>query len=338
MQIRQIDPRDEQAFNQWFEVVVAAQRAARPTEPGWILHEQRQLALSALKPDPDETYLLLAALDETATVGAARLEVPQRDNHHLCDLLLVVHPKHRRQGAGRTLLAEAERLASRLGRTTMTATSDEPPGQEGRSPSRDFGPVVGFGLSQVEVRRDIDLPLAPQLVAELTESSAPYAADYDVCTWRDAVPAALLDDQAMLLRRMSTDVPMADLEWKQEAWDGARVRRDEALTAAMDKTWFGAGALHRPTGRLVAYTTMGLARSQLERAHQWDTLVLSEHRGHRLGTLVNLACLQRLSAEISQARVISTSNAEENTPMIRVNEALGAQVNGQRLKWQRRLA
>jgi len=77
--------------------------------------------------------------------------------------------------------------------------------------------------------------------------------------------------------------------------------------------------------------------SEPARAYQGDTIVLSEHRGHRLGIVVKLACLRLLSGQVPQARVITTWNAEENVAMIRVNDALGARVNGTSTAWQKRL-
>jgi RimJ/RimL family protein N-acetyltransferase len=232
---------------------------------------------------------------------------------------------------------EAERRVLQAGRSTLTASSDELPGEEGRSASRGFGPALGFTAVQEEVRRDIALPLDPAVVAGLAAVAAEHAADYDLRSWRDAVPDDLVEDQAHLFRRMSTDVPLAELDWREEEWDAARVRRNEQDVQAMGRTWFGAGAVHRPTGRMVAYTTVGVPLAAPERAYQWDTLVLSEHRGHRLGTLVKLACLQRLVQEVPEVRSISTWNAAENAPMIRVNDALGARVNGRLVNWQKRL-
>ncbi len=106
----------------------------------------------------------------------------------------------------------------------------------------------------------------------------------------------------------------------------------------MDRSYFGAVAVHRSTGRSVAYTTMGVPLSQPERVYQWDTLVLREHRGHRLGTLVKLAALQEMAAHSPRSRCITTWNAQENAPMIRVNDALGARTNGQLINWQKRLS
>ena len=337
MRIEQVDPEDEHAFAAWFAVVDAVQRDERPNDPGWTLHEQRELARIGARPDADEQIVLLQAVDGDGVVGVARLDLPLTDNQHLCEVVLLTHPERRRRGAARVLLDEVERRAKAAGRTTLTAVSEEPPGTEGRSPSRGFGRATGFQAEQVEIRRDIDLPLGDAVVSGLAAVAAEHAADYDVRTWRDAVPEDLLEDQAYLFRRMSTDVPKGDMDWQEEQWDAARVRREEAHVQAMGRSFFGAGAVHRPSGRMVAYTTMGIARAQPERVHQWDTLVLSEHRGHRLGMLVKLACLQRIADDLPQARYITTWNAQENIPMIAVNDALGARTSGQLINWQKRL-
>jgi hypothetical protein len=96
--------------------------------------------------------------------------------------------------------------------------------------------------------------------------------------------------------------------------------------------------VHRPTGRLVGFTEVGLARADRRRAFQWGTMVLSAHRGHRLGLLLKLVVLQELAVASPATRCVSTWNAQENGPMIAVNEALGARTNGWILALQRKLA
>ena len=96
----------------------------------------------------------------------------------------------------------------------------------------------------------------------------------------------------------------------------------------MDRSFVATGAVHVPTGRLVGYTDMGIARAEPRRAYQWETLVVREHRGHRLGMLMKLIGLQELHARSPRTAYISTWNAKENAPMIAVNDALGARVNG----------
>jgi GNAT superfamily N-acetyltransferase len=326
--VDQVDPRDERALLRWFEVVRAAEEHDRPGEPGELLHEQRQLALDGGGPDPDTAVVLLAASVAGDVVGAARLELPRRDNLHLCELVLCVRPAARRQGVARALQTEIERCVSGRGRSTLLTFADELPGSEGRSGSRSAARALGYAVAQQEVRRDIDVPLDPARVAELERACRPYAADYVLRTWCDACPDDLLGDLAELHRQMSTDVPKDEMDWREEVWDAARVRRGEELARSADRTFVGAGAVHAPSGRMVAFTAAGLPRSEPARAHQWETLVQAEHRGHRLGTLIKLAALQELAVRSPRTRFISTWNAQENEPMIAVNDALGARTNG----------
>jgi GNAT superfamily N-acetyltransferase len=322
VEVVELDPRDDAAFAQWFAVSAANDALQRPGEVGWLLHEQQQLSIS----DEDTAKVLLAAVEDGAVVGAARLELPLLDNEHLCELVLVVHPDARRRGVARALDDEVVRRVRALGRTTVLSMCDEPPGTD--HGDRQAAQALGYRVVQTEVRRDIDLPLDPRRVAALERQVAPHAADYDLVTWWDRCPDELLDDCAALNQAMSTDVPKDEMDWREEVWDGPRLRRNEAEVQAMDRSYVAAGAVHRTTGRMVAFTTMGVPRSAPQRAYQWETLVLREHRGHRLGMRCKLAALQELHAAQPDAQFISTWNAKENAPMIAVNDALGARTNG----------
>ena len=56
---------------------------------------------------------------------------------------------------------------------------------------------------------------------------------------------------------------------------------------------------------------------------QDDTLVLKEHRGHRLGMLLKVANLEFLQRERPGHPAVTTFNAAENEHMLAVNDALG---------------
>ena len=324
VEIVEVDPRDDAAFARWFAVADASDRHDRPDEPNWLLHEQQRISLG----DEDDEKQLLAAQVDGAVVGVARISLPLKDNLHLVEVVLAVHPDARRRGAGRALDEEVVRRVRAAGRTTILGMCDEPPGTEGRSAGRLGAIALGYDVCQEEVRRDIDLPLDTELVQHLQETCRPHATDYEIRTWWDRCPDDLLDDRARLSEAMSTDIPKDSMDWREEVWDADRVRRNERLAQEMDRTFVSAGAVHVPTGRLVAYTDMGIARVEPRRAYQWDTLVLGEHRGHRLGMLMKLAALQELHRQSPKTEFISTWNAKENEPMIAVNDALGARTNG----------
>jgi len=336
VRVLQVDPRDETALAAWFAVQQAVERDERPDEVCTLLDEVRAGVLDGSGPDPDSASVLLSAVCEDEVVGAVRLHLPRRDNLHLAEVELYVHPAARRRGVGRALVTEMDRVARADGRTSLIGYTDEPPARPSAM-SEGAARALGFVRTQQEVRRDIDLPLDPGRAAALEAEITAYAVAFDMVTWRDVAPEHLVDDLAVLHQRMSTDVPMADLDIAEEVFDAARVRRHEQLARAMGRALYGAGAVHRDSGRMVAYTDQAVPLSEPTRAYQWNTIVLSEHRGHRLGTLVKLACLRRLSSEVPQTRVISTWNAEENVAMIRVNDALGARVNGTSTAWQKRL-
>jgi GNAT superfamily N-acetyltransferase len=261
-------------------------RAAAPGEVGWLLHEQQQESI----PDEDTDTVVLSAVVGGRVVGAARMELPQKDNEHLCETVLVVHPEARRRGVARALDDEVVRRVRAAGRSTVLTICDEPPGA-GHG-NRKAALALGYRVVQTEVRRDIDLPLDPALVAALQREIAPRAGDYDVVTWWDRCPEELLEDCAALNQAMSTDVPKDEMDWREEVWDGERLRRNEAEVLAADRTYVAAGAIHRPSGRMIAFTTMGVPRSAPQRAYQWETLVRREHRGHRLGMLLKLTALR----------------------------------------------
>jgi RimJ/RimL family protein N-acetyltransferase len=160
------------------------------------------------------------------------------------------------------------------------------------------------------------------------------SARYDVVTWRDRTPDALLEDRALLERRMTTDAPHGDLPVAEEDWDGERVREYEASHVARGRTVLSAGAV--TDGRLVGFTDLQVPLAQPQRAHQAGTLVLREHRGHRLGARMKVAVLRELAAAFPDVRRISTYNAEDNAPMVAVNEALGFRPAGQLSTWSTR--
>jgi hypothetical protein len=73
-------------------------------------------------------------------------------------------------------------------------------------------------------------------------------------------------------------------------------------------------------------------------AIQGDTLVLREHRGHRLGLAVKLANVRALQDELPAVTTVRTWNAESNTHMLAVNQAMGFFVTGYTREWTKALS
>ncbi|MCZ2860397.1 GNAT family N-acetyltransferase [Blastococcus sp. VKM Ac-2987] len=320
-------------FAPWCEVWAASERADRPEDPSRPAQEHLALGRELVAPGGSRDGVHRAAVVDGAVVGALRVLLPRKDNPTVAIVDVAVHPDARRRGLGSALLASGRALAAERGRTVLIAEVDEPgPG----SPGRAFAAAHGWACDLVETRRDLVLPPDEDRLSALEAEAARAGAGYDVRTWQDRTPDALLDDRALLERRMTTDAPHGDLPVEEEEWDGGRIREYERSHVARGRTVLSAGAVTRD-GRLVAFTDLQIPLAQPARASQGGTLVLREHRGHRLGARVKAAVLREVAERFPEVRRISTYNAESNTPMVAVNEAFGFRPAGRLSSWSARL-
>jgi GNAT superfamily N-acetyltransferase len=340
MEVRRIDPDDEKAFDAWYAVLSATDRERWPDlgdehgEPGWSRREAH--ALTGARNAATE-YWCLSALDEVgATVGIALCEVPQRDNQHGAALDVRVAPGFRRRGVGTAIVADAERRLAAEGRTVLNGLFEVPNAMLETHPSAPFARRMGFAVTQTGNRRHLRLPLDAARRARLSDDVARAAVGYRTFTFTAPWPKEHLDDLCELSRRMSTDAPSGDGQHEEEVWDAARVDEIDRLTAAQGLTRLIAVAQHA-SGRLVAFTEFALPRDHPVEAWQWATLVLPEHRGHRLGLAVKLANLDYLAATAPGVKLVITGNAQENAPMIAVNDMLGFEVVATGTFWQKEL-
>ena len=330
--IRETGP-DDPAFADWCDVWAATQRADRPGEAPRPASDHVALGRRLTTPGGALQGTHRAAVHDGAVVGALRVLLPVRDNPAVAHLDVAVHPAHRRRGVGSALLADGARLAAAAGRSSLIAEVDEP---GPAAPGRAFALRHGWACDLRETRRDLLLPVEEERLSALETEARAASTGYEVVTWRDRTPEDLLEDRALLSRRMSTDAPNGDVPVEEEDWDAARVREEEAVHVARDRTVLSAGAVR--DGRLVAFTDLHVTLATPERASQSGTLVLCEHRGHRLAARVKIAVLRELAATLPQVRRISTCNSDAKCwrVMVAVNEGLGFRPAGGLSTWTRR--
>jgi GNAT superfamily N-acetyltransferase len=320
-----LDPQRADLAQAWHSVFMESAAAAMGDDHDvWSMDSRR-----AHEAATDWSHRYFAALEGDTVVGSAEIALPLLDNPQLAFVDVVVAPTRRRAGVGSALLAHLESAARREARSTLLAESSA---REGAAElGADFLAHHGFELGQTMQRNDLD-------VTAHADRHLPQTPGYVIETSTDDTLDEWLEDRAHLQRRMSTDAPVGDLDLREEEWSVERLRERRSRTARSRRRAIESVVRHVHSGRLVAFTQLQVTTVDPVLAYQQDTLVLREHRGHGLGMAVKTRNMQALRTEFPQVRTVRTWNAEENRPMITVNEALGYRTTALQREWQKRLA
>lgn len=308
--------------------------------------------LAGCRTTPVRRRVLLAARSGDEILGLATLSLPLADNTHAGTVEVVVAPQARRTGLGSRLYTAAEQAAAASGRRTILGETDHPAraGADGGTvvPKSGAGHVPadaaagfalknGFALEQVERISLLDLAAAAVGPETLDAAATASGAGYELEFWRGACPERLVDAYAQLKQAMSVAPPMAGLDVEEERWDAARVREAERKALEMDAEVLVSAVRHVSSGQLAGHTVLMVFTSNPAVAFQDDTLVLPEHRGHRLGMLLKAANLVQLREQLPEAARIWTWNAAENEHMLAINDRLGFAPVGWSGEWQKLL-
>ena len=258
--------------------------------------------------------------------------------------------RFRNQGLGTALFDHLEGLASETGYGIAQTYATHSPLDGGerlpsptgfgdlaaRDPGVRFMTRRGYQLEQVNRVSAVTLPIDPERLAALRRTSQEAAGkDYRIVAWPGATPPEWREDLALLHNRMSVDIPQGDLDVTEETWDETRVIANDARMEAGGRELLTVAAEHVPTGRLAGFSVLWLPADRSRPVGQEDTLVLSEHRGHRLGMLMKIANLQELIRVSPETTMVFTGNAEENRHMLNVNEAVGFRAIGYEGAWKK---
>jgi GNAT superfamily N-acetyltransferase len=331
-----IDSRDDAAFSAWYEVLRVTDLERWPDHAGW---DRQTVKAMADQRDGATDFLCLAASDEAgATVGIAILQVPTRENTHQVVVDVRVLPEHRRRGVGSGLVEETARWAAAAGRRVLHAEIELPVRTGAVDTSTPFARRLGFEAVMPAHTRQLQLPSDPERLGRLQAEVAQAAPGYRTFAFAAPWPEAYAEDACRLQRRMSTDAPSGDADHQEEDWNAARLEETDELARAQGLTRLIAVAEDTASGRLVAFTEIAVPDAHPVEGWQWATLVLREHRGHRLGLAVKLANLAQLESRYPAVRRVLTGNAQENGPMIAVNEMMGFEVVATETLWRKVVA
>lgn len=301
-----------------------------------------------LRSDETERIDVLYAWHGGRIVGDVTIYANLIDSTEVADVGIQLDPAlppGEQAELGEALVARGIDEARALGRTTVVVSTvgartgpvTARTGHGAADPTHpEVAPLVarGFALEQVYRVSVADLErltgLDARHAAGLERASA-YALEH----WIGATPAEHREGMRMLHERMSVDAPVAGLAWEAETWDDARLTAFEQGKQGGGRSLLTVAARERATGELAGFSTLILPTTG-DVARQHDTLVTQPHRGHGLGMLLKLDNMRRLRSLRPELTRIVTWNAEENRPMLAVNEATGFEPVAYEAQWQRK--
>lgn len=306
---------DQAALATWYDLRTAVQAADRPGDP-----KLSRLAHDTMlrHPWPGQEQRTFLVQREGRAVGWYRLVLPMTENLDTAEAELEVLPEERRHGIGRAVLDEAIRQVRGLGRRRMVF------GAVSESPGAAMLTGAGAQPVLVDTQRALDLDVLDvgEVDRLLTDARA-HSAGYRVVQWAGPTPEAYIDGIGALESRMTTDAPFDDLAWEQEVFDADRITARDAVKVARGMRTYSSAARHDESGTLVGVSTLVVYDGVDDAANQWETIVLPEHRGHRLGMLLKIENLRHMQRHEPAVTKIETWNSDSNAPMLAVNLALG---------------
>ncbi len=313
------DVHDEAQLREWYDVWRAGQ-PHRPPDliPSW---ESARVPLATRRSDFDVT--LFGVRDSGTLVGVALLNLPMDDNRTVAYADLMTHADHRLRGVGTALLAELERRVLAAGRERLLTEVFVPAGDEGaRTGDQAFAESRGYALANREGMKAVHLDEAESLWPALEAEVEAARGDYRVVTWRDVCPEEHVESFGQALSRVMSLIPQGELDLEDREWTVERVRAAEKHRIEIGLATVETVAV-APDGTVVGLTGVRANLADPRVARIGVTMVLPEHRGHRLGLATKLASHRALREQVPGCHLVVTSNSEVNTHMNAINEALG---------------
>ena len=295
--------------------------------------------LPHFQPDPDNDKRSWIVLVEEQVVGRVIVDLPAEEGSQVAYWTVELLERVQGRGIGGALYAVVEDTARDAGRTVLQAWAEHPEPNAGATSERLAAPTGygeipldrparyfrrhGYTLEQVDRKSVLEIEPALPSVRDLLADARSHADGYRVEQWMLPTPEAYRESFAWAKSRMSTDAPAAGLEIDEETWDVERLARHDARFIDGGQTMLVTVAVHEATGTVVAFNELCSGVDPTAATQQMDTLVLREHRGHRLGQLVKCAGILRWREVMPRSSRIVTWNAEENRPMLSINETIG---------------
>lgn len=318
VEVQPVDVHDDETLRRYWRTLRDADAFGRPYAAFGSFDD---MALQLRDDNPTREVVGFMAIEGHEVLGGSQLVCPQLDNTHLAIAEPLVHPDFRNRGVGSAVLSRIVEAMSERGRTTLIVEASKPLDSK-TSAGWAFLLHRGFQQGILDLHRVLELPVAATRLQALAAAAAPHHRAYRLVTWQGATPAEWVRGVCELQGAFNTEAPSGELDLEPEIWSEERLRIKEQRLAAMGRTETTTVAVSA-TGDTVALTEMMVTERGRGAVFQGGTLVLPTHRGHRLGIATKVANLRCFQETFPEARLVHSWNAEENGPMVDINNTLG---------------
>ncbi len=316
--MREWDPRAASAaeIRSLVETVNTVLAADLPDDPPWVDGQVRDYLAETM---PGERRISWVAEDDRLPEGESEIFA------HISMLLLgdigvlevIVQPRLRRRGLGRQLIAVAARRAYLEGFSTIGVEAI------GGTPAIAFYEALGFEREFIETRSvltlsNVDWPA-------LTVMSTSIGAGYRVEFHPGGPPEHLLEAYAQAKLEAPDDED--DLDLAPRSSDPQRLRDSLDTLHKRGLKPYIVLALHDETQVVAGLTEVVVPAHHPERADQYDTIVVRDHRGYGIDRAIKARMLFELRSAEPGLREVQTWNAQHNESMLKVNAELGYQAD-----------
>ncbi|WP_149831352.1 GNAT family N-acetyltransferase [Streptomyces tailanensis] len=261
----------------------------------------------------------LASGTDCVPLGSAFLRLFTKEGQtHLAELDVTVHPAERRQGVGTALLDAAIGAALRERRRAVVAQAPQGSPGSGFLAARGFREVLTLTYARLEPA-GIDLGR----ITRIAEQPHP---GYHLTAWTGVVPTELAVTYAASRCAMD-DMPMGDTDYGTVVWDVERVVAAAEAIANRGDTLYTVAAVDASISAIVGFSELvlpgdGKGDGRKGDGQHYGTAVLPAHRGHGLGLWMKAKAILHAHG-LHPELALLTDTAANNTPMLRVNDALG---------------
>jgi GNAT superfamily N-acetyltransferase len=335
----------------FIEMTRVRNRVSFEVTGSWDLAVRPDELLPAWQTQAFEAKRMFVARVEGRIVARAVVELPVRTP--LTWTTIEVLRRFRRIGIGSALYERVESVAAAAGHPVLQGFVIQGASEsvERIMAPTGFGSVArdddgsrfllarGFALEQVARMSRLELPADRGVLRRLFErASADAGVEYRVRYWTGRTPAEHLLQVADLRGRLASDAPQGGLEPDTSPWTVERVRTEDDYLESSPRTRLTALVEYLPTGEAAGYTELHVPAEPTRAVMQGDTIVLQEHRGHRLGLLLKTANLLRLEEVKPRHPSVLSFTAEENRHMLQLNDSLGFVPWGYEGAWKKVLS